>query len=98
MFDDVSVTIIDSIKKASDVGNMFTAYTQQFKLPASKTNNQIFKRFSSFKVLNGYDARRKHAAIIKLNGANFQPGYFKLNEVELKDGDEVAFLPPFAGG
>ena len=60
----VSVTIKDSIKKAKDVGKVFTSYTMPFKLPASKNNNKIFKRFSNNKVYEGYDARRKYDARI----------------------------------
>ena len=42
-----------------------TAYSNQFKLPASKNNNRIFKYFHNHNVLNGFDARRKHEAIIE---------------------------------
>ena len=37
-----NITIKDSIKKSKDVGKVFTAYTNPFKMPASKRNNIIF--------------------------------------------------------
>lgn len=97
MFQNVSVNIIDSIKDAQNIANVFTSYTQQFKLPASKQNNKIFKHFQNFSLVNGFDARRKHKALIKLNGADFQPGYVKLNEVELKDNKAHAYSIQFFG-
>ena len=97
MFQSVSVTIVDSIKNTSDVGNMFTAYTQQFKLPASKENNKIFKHFDNFAIVNGFDARRKHTALIKLNGADSYYGYIKLNEVEMRNNKAHAYAVQFFG-
>lgn len=97
MFDDASVTIVDSIKQAGDIASMFTAYTQQFKLPASQNNNKIFKHFENFAIVNGFDARRKHTALIKLNGADFQNGYVKLNEVEMKGNKAHAYAVQFFG-
>ena len=73
----------DKIKDSKDVGKVFTAYSNQFKLPASKTNNKIFKSFANHNVYEGFDARRKHDAIIKLNGVDFKKGYIKLNKVNL---------------
>ena len=93
----VSVTIKDSIKKAKDIGKVFTSYTMPFKLPASKNNNIIFKRFSNNKVYDGYDARRKYDARIKLNGIDFKTGYIKLNKVDLRDGLPVSYSVQFFG-
>lgn len=97
LFEDVSITIVDSIKNAKDIGNMFTAYTQQFKLPASKSNNKIFRHFENFSIVNSFDARRKHAALIKLNGADYQNGYIKLNEVSMKNNIAESYSVQFFG-
>jgi len=39
--DGVNITVKVKIKDSKDVGKVFTAYSNQFKLPASKTNNKI---------------------------------------------------------
>ena len=93
----VNVTLNDSIKDAKDVGKVFTAYSNQFKLPASKNNNRIFKYFHNHNVLNGFDARRKHEAILKLNGFDFKKGYIKLNKVDLKDNSPLSYNIQFFG-
>lgn len=94
---EVNVTLNDSIKDAKDVGKVFTAYSNQFKLPASKNNNRIFKYFHNHNVLNGFDARRKHEAILKLNGFDFKKGYIKLNKVNLKDNAPLSYDIQFFG-
>lgn len=93
----VNITINDSIKDAKDVGKVFTAYSNQFKLPASKNNNRIFKYFHNHNVLNGFDARRKHEAILKLNNFDFKKGYIKLNKVNLKDNSPLSYDIQFFG-
>ena len=95
--DNVNIVLNDSIKDAKDVSKVMTAYTNQFKLPASKKNNRIFKYFHNHNVLNGFDARRKHEAIIKLNGFDYKKGYIKLNKVDLKDNSPLAYNIQFFG-
>jgi hypothetical protein len=93
----VNIVLNDSIKDAKDVGKVMTAYTNQFKLPASKNNNKIFKYFHNHSVLNGFDSRRKHEAILKLNGFDFKRGYIKLNKVDLKDNAPLSYSIQFFG-
>lgn len=94
---EVNITLKDSIKDSKDVAKVMTAYTRQFKLPASKVNNRIFKYFHNHSVLSGFDARRKHEAIIKLNGFDFKKGYIKLNKVNLKDNSPLSYEVEFFG-
>ena len=94
---DVNITLKDSIKDSKDVGKVMTSYTRQFKLPASKTNNKIFKYFHNHSVLLGFDARRKHEAILKLNGFDFKKGYIKINKVNLKDNSPLSYEIEFFG-
>lgn len=93
----VNISLNDSIKNAKDVGRVMTAYSNQFKLPASKSNNKIFKYFHNHNVLEGFDSRRKHEAILKLNGFDFKKGYIKLNKVNLKDNYPLSYDIQFFG-
>ena len=93
----VNISLNDSIKDAKDIGKVMTAYSNQFKLPASKNNNIIFKYFHNHNVLNGFDSRRKHAAILKLNGFDYKKGYIKLNKVSLKDNYPSSYDVQFFG-
>ena len=93
----VNVILNDAIKDAKDVGKVLTAYSQNFKVPASKTNNRAFRYFHSHNVTNGFDARRKHEAIMKVNGYDFKKGYIKLNNVNLKDNKPISYDIQFFG-
>ena len=41
LFKDESVSITDSILNVRDISKVFTPFSQQFNLPASKTNNKL---------------------------------------------------------
>ena len=95
--DDVAIVLNDSIKQAKDVGKVMTSFSQTFTVPASKTNNQVFKYYHSFNALDGFDARRKHEAILKINGFDFKKGYIKLNTVNMKDNSPMSYEIQFFG-
>ena len=95
--ENVNILLNDAIKDAKDVGKVLTSFTQQFTVPASKTNNQAMKYFYSFKTLNGFDSRRKHPALIKINGYDFKKGYFKLNSVSMRDNVPQSYSIQFFG-
>lgn len=97
MFEDVSVNITDTIKDAKDINKVFTTFSMPFKLPASKANNKIFQHAYRFNITNGFDIRRKYSALLKLNGIDYQKGYIKLNEIELKDNIAESYNIQFFG-
>jgi len=97
LFKDESVTITDTITNAKDVAKVFTAFSQQFSLPASSTNNKIFKHYYNWNITGGFDARIKVSAILKLNGVDFKIGKVKLNSVSLKDNKAFSYKVVFFG-
>ena len=97
LFKDESVTITDTITNAKDVAKVFTAFSQQFSLPASSTNNKIFKHYYNWNITEGFDARVKVSAILKLNGVDFKIGKVKLNSVSLKDNKAYSYKVVFFG-
>ena len=74
MFDFESVTITDTIKDVRDVSKIFTEYSQTFSLPASKTNNKVFKHYYNNDIVNGFDSRIRVPAKIELNSIPFKYG------------------------
>ena len=97
LFKDESLTITDSIINAKDVASVFTAFSQQFSLPASSTNNQIFKHYYNFEISGGFDARVRVNAILKLNGVDYKIGKVKLNSVEMRDNKAYSYKVVFYG-
>ena len=97
LFKDESVSITDSIKNLKDPSKIFTAFSQQFSVPASKNNSKIFKHYENPNVVNSFDARFKADALIKLNGADYKKGKLKLNGVSLKDNSPNTYKLVFFG-
>jgi hypothetical protein len=97
MFKDESVSITQSIKNVKDVAKIFTEFTKTFTLPASKTNNKIFKHYYNFDIVDGFDARTKKSATIELNHLPFKKGKIKLEGVELKNRRPYAYKVTFYG-
>lgn len=98
-FKDESVTLTDSIQNVRDFEKIFTSFSQSFNLPASKTNNKIFKHYYNFNIQANYafDARVKTLANIELNSMPFRRGYIKLEGVDLKDNVPYSYRITFFG-
>ena len=97
LFEDETVSITETIQNVRDVGKIFTDFTKDFNLPASKTNNQIFKHYYNFDILNGFDARKKVSATLELNLTPYKKGRLKLQGVDIKNGVASSYKVVFYG-
>ena len=97
LFKDESVTITESIQNVKDIEKVFTAFTQSFSVPASKSNNKIFKHYYNFDIENSFDARKKVPATIELNSIPFQSGKIKLEGVDMKNNKPHTYKITFFG-
>lgn len=97
MFKDESVSITQTIKNVKDIAKIFTVFTKTFTLPASKTNNKIFKHYYNYDIVNGFDARTRKGANIELNHLPFKKGKIKLEGVDLKNNKVFAYRITFFG-
>ena len=97
MFKDESVSITQSIQNVRDIAKIFTEFTKTFTLPASKSNNKIFKHYYNFSITDGFDAREKKTATIELNNLPFKKGKIKLEGVELQNRRPKSYKVTFFG-
>jgi len=97
MFNDESVSITQTIKNVRDIEKVFTSFTRQFTLPASKTNNKLFEHYYNYGIVDGFDARRKVDANIELNHNPYREGKLKLDGVEMRDNKPYAYKVTFYG-
>ena len=97
MFDDESVSITQSIQNVKDPSKIFTDFSKTFNLPASKTNNKIFKHYYNFDIVGGFDARTKKSSNIELNYLPFRDGKIKLEGVDLKNNKPHTYRITFFG-
>ena len=98
LFKDESVSITQSIQNVRDIAKIFTEFTQSFTVPASKTNNILFRHYYNFDIaVNSFDARNKVSANIELNNIPFKKGFIRLEGVEMKKNKPYAYKITFFG-
>jgi hypothetical protein len=97
LFKDETISITQTLQNVRDIDKIFTSFTKTFSVPASKTNNKIFKHYYNFDVQNGFDARLKVNATLEINSLPFKRGKIKLEGVDLKDRKPHTYRITFFG-
>lgn len=97
LFEDEQVSLNQTIQNVRDIAKVFTDFSKSFTLPASKTNNKIFKHYYNFDIDGGFDARKKVSAKIELNDLPFRDGKIKLEGVDLRGNKPYAYRVTFFG-
>jgi hypothetical protein len=90
------ISLTQVIQDVSDIDKIFTDYSRTFNLPASKTNNKIFKHWYNPEV-EGFDANIFCESRIELNHLHFRFGKIQLNEVAMKYGEPSMYKVTFFG-
>ena len=97
LFKDESISVTDSIQNVSDISKVFTPFSKQFNLPASSTNNKLFKHYYNFDIQDGFDARFTVDARIEINHVPFKSGKLRLNGVSMKENHPHTYKVVFFG-
>lgn len=104
MFKDESVSITQTIQNVKDISKVFTDFTKTFNLPASSTNNKLFKHYynsdivsSDNNLISDFDARKRRSAIIELNHMPFKKGKIRLDGVDMKNNKPYTYKVTFFG-
>ena len=53
LFSDEGIQITSRINDVRDISKVFTDFTQDFSIPASATNNKLFKHFYNVDIIIG---------------------------------------------
>ena len=97
MFQDEKVSVTSTIQNYSDIGKLFTDYSQSFTIPASPTNNAIFSHWYDNAVDDGYDARIRYNAFIEIETIPFREGNVQLEKANKKNGYIESYTLTFYG-
>ena len=84
LFKDESINLTQTIQNVRDIGSIFTDFSQSFSLPASKTNNKVFRHYYNMQIGNNFNANDKLEAEIQINYATFRIGFLALDGVKMK--------------
>ena len=90
------ITLTQVIKDIRSIDKVFTDYSQTFNLPASKTNNKLFKNWYNPDVL-GFDNNTLSPARIELNHLPFKDGRIMLDEVVMRNNKPAIYKVTFFG-
>ena len=97
LFKDETISLTDTIQDVRDIAKVFTEFTQSFTVPASKTNNKVFRHFYNADISNGYDSRLLHNAKIEINNIPFKRGFVTLEGVDMKNNKPNSYRITFYG-
>jgi len=85
LFEDEKISVTSSVQDIADVSKAKTDFTQSFTIPASTTNNEIFKHWYESSLDGCFDHRVKYNGYIEIDTRTFREGAFALNDVKYKD-------------
>jgi chitodextrinase len=97
LFDFESIELTSSLQDVRDISKVFTDFSQEFTVPASKTNNAIFQHYYNTNIEEGFDARIKQRGYIALNGITFRNGFIRLSESSFVNERPSAYKLTFFG-
>ena len=90
------ISLTQVIQDVKDIEKLFTDYSRTFNLPASKTNNKIFKHWYNPDI-QGFNNQLFSPSKIELNHFEFKTGKIQLNEVVMKHGEPSMYKVTFFG-
>jgi hypothetical protein len=108
LFKDEKISVTSSIQNFSDLGKLFTDYSQSFTIPASKHNNAIFKHWyesavgetdlaAPQNVDGAFDHRIKYYGYIEIDTIPFRDGKFTMQQANKKNGYIESYTINFVG-
>ena len=97
LFEYEKISVTSSVQDIADVSKAKTDFTQSFTIPASNTNNEIFKHWYESSLDGGFDHRIKYDGYIEIDTFTFREGSFALNDVKYKNNMLDAYSIVFYG-
>jgi len=83
-FKDEDVNITLNVQNIQDISKVYADYTQNFSVPASRVNNDLFKHYYNADVTGGFSAALRQSATILLNKETFREGSIELAAVNMQ--------------
>lgn len=98
LFGDEGIQMTSRINDVKDISKVFTDFTQDFSIPASATNNKLFKHFYNVDIsIGSFDGRKYQKCDIYLNHLLFKRGRMVLKSVAMKNHKATHYKITFFG-
>ena len=105
LFDFEGIELVQTIQDVKDIRKVFTDFSRTFTVPASKSNNTIFKHFYNPNIGRNsssasnliFDAKKRLDAELHINHRLFKKGRIQLDAANMKDGKAYSYSITFFG-
>ena len=97
LFEDENISINSSIQNINDISKVFTDFSQSFTIPATKTNNAIFKHWYENSLDSAFNATKRKDAYIEIDTLPFRKGKIQLEKASYKKNDIDNYTLTFFG-
>ena len=97
LYADEPISIVDSIQDVTDISKIYSTFSRDFKVPASPSNNKLFKHYSNSAIQDGFDGRIRVNALIKVSGQNYRKGFLTLLGASNTNGVATSYKLSFKG-
>lgn len=94
---DENIEVTTAVQDVKDISKIRGDFSQGFTLPASKTNNTIFKQYYNADIDGGFDARTRKTASIDVDTLDFKFGKLQLIDVVIKENQVAYYKVVFYG-
>lgn len=97
LFQDEKIKVNSSVQNISDVGKVFTDFSQTFTIPCTPNNNFIFEHYYNNDVDNTIDHQLRRSARIEIDHNLFRTGKVQIEKGQIKDGFPNNYQVTFFG-
>lgn len=101
LFKDEQISINSTIQDIADLSKTFTDFTQSFSVPASKSNNRLFRHFynSDVSLYEGAytNPSIRRAAILEIDSTFFRRGAVALEKANMENNEIYSYTVTFYG-
>ncbi len=94
-FEQESIELTMSVQNVKDISKTFGDFSKSFTLPASPSNNAVFKHYYNVDVSGGFNANTRTDAFIEVNNNVLRSGVVELEGVQLKNLQPHAYKVSF---
>lgn len=97
LFNDEKIVVTSSVQNISDIGKVFTDFSQTFTIPCTAQNNYIFEHYYNNDVDNVIDHQLRRSARIEIDTDVFRTGKVQIEKSVVKEGMPQSYSVTFFG-
>jgi hypothetical protein len=97
LFSDEQIVVNSTVQNITDIGKVFTDFSQTFTIPCSDRNNQIFEYYFQNDLDGVIDHNLRRDARIEIDHIPFRTGKIQLEKSEIKSTNAESYTVSFYG-